>query len=673
MKTIKGKLTATISLAAIIILVISSLGSYMIANRVVEKKVQELELTKAQKTAEEVNAWFGVQIAWVEANAHTYELKMQQESYDEMQSYLKKNLAQGDSAIMDAYYGFEDKTVLMVNGEAPEGFDCRTRSWYIGAKESDSAVVTAPYVDAVTGEMIVTIAAPMHNDAGEVVGVSGADITITELVNLVNQLNEEDGYGFLVDSAHNFVVHKNADFLPTETTSTAVATAGNGVLANVDTLIGNGEGILLSKDYDGEQKYFAVATVDNCDWTVGVVVPKNVATSELAVLIITSIIISVIGILLIIVCVVVVANKLLAPIADLKQFASGDFRENTESQTKGQKQKVAEGFKDEMEEIEYATKSVKQHIRETILGTKREASGITDIATAAYSNMANLNDGLDQMDQLVEDVTVRAGEAADVTRSISEASTEIGTVVDHVSMKATEAANASGEITSRAEKLLETTLESKKQASLIYHATEDELEAALKDVEKVEVIKTLSQEILGIASQTNLIALNASIEAARAGEAGKGFAVVADEVRNLAEHSRTAVDNIQTVIDEVVDSVFALKHSATMLLNFMKEHVVGDYHAMVDTAEQYKKDAVFYDGIATDLGACAEEMGASVEEMLASLHTITELNAGIVDDIDNVASAMQNTNISSEEILRQMSILERSSRSLQEIIGSFKV
>ena len=195
MKTIKGKLTATISLAAIIILVISSLGSYMIANRVVEKKVQELELTKAQKTAEEVNAWFGVQIAWVEANAHTYELKMQQESYDEMQSYLKKNLAQGDSAIMDAYYGFEDKTVLMVNGEAPEGFDCRTRSWYIGAKESDSAVVTAPYVDAVTGEMIVTIAAPMHNDAGEVVGVSGADITITELVNLVNQLNEEDGYG----------------------------------------------------------------------------------------------------------------------------------------------------------------------------------------------------------------------------------------------------------------------------------------------------------------------------------------------------------------------------------------------------------------------------------------------------------------------------------------------
>lgn len=392
------------------------------------------------------------------------------------------------------------------------------------------------------------------------------------------------------------------------------------------------------------------------------------AASGLTGLIIAFVLVSVIGIVLIATSIVLVTKKLLAPLAHLKLFASGDFREEAETQMR-----VTDGYKDEMEEIENAAQSVKHHIRETILGTRDEASGIADIAASAYNNTAELNNGLDQMDQLVEDVTVRASEAADVTRSISEASTEISTVVDNVSMKASEAASASGEISSRAEKLLETTLESKKQASLIYHATEDELEAALKDVEKVEVIKTLSQEILGIASQTNLIALNASIEAARAGEAGKGFAVVADEVRNLAEHSRTAVDNIQSVIDEVVDSVFALKHSATMLLNFMKEHVVGDYHAMVDTAEQYKKDAVFYDGIATDLGTYAEEMGASVEEMLASLHTITELNAGIVDDIDNVANAMQNTNISSEEILRQMSILERSSRSLQEIVGSFKV
>ena len=85
------------------------------------------------------------------------------------------------------------------------------------------------------------------------------------------------------------------------------------------------------------------------------------------------------------------------------------------------------------------------------------------------------------------------------------------------------------------------------------------------------------------------------------------------------------------------------------------------------------KDAVFYEGIAAELGASAETMSANVEQMLASLHIITELNAVISDDVHNVAATMQKTNISSEEILRQMAILERSSRSLEEIVGNFKV
>ena len=117
----------------------------------------------------------------------------------------------------------------------------------------------------------------------------------------------------------------------------------------------------------------------------------------------------------------------------------------------------------------------------------------------------------------------------------------------------------------------------------------------------------------------------------------------------------------------------ALKESSGTLLDFMQEHVIHDYHTMLDTAKQYKEDAVFYDGIASDLGASAQQMGASIEEMLASLQTVTDMNEVMVHDIGDVASAMQNTNVSSEEILRQMAILERSSRSLRAIVDGFKV
>lgn len=363
-------------------------------------------------------------------------------------------------------------------------------------------------------------------------------------------------------------------------------------------------------------------------------------------------------------------KAVLAPLMDLKQFASGDFSENGGQPVNTG---VAEEFRNEMDQVCHASKMIKTQVRETILGTNQEAANIEETASAAYSEMADLNNNIDEMDQVMESLIDKVKEAEEVTQSISEASHEIGTVVNDVSTKASESADASREITVRADKLYTTTVESKKQASVIYHSTEDELEEALKEVEKIGIIKSLSDEIGGIANQTNLIALNAAIEAARAGEAGRGFAVVADEVRSLAENSRTTVEKIQKVIDEVVDSVMELKDSAGKLLDFMKDHVIGDYHAMVSTAEQYQKDAAFFDGIAADLGASAKEMGASVEEMLASLQTVTELNSVIVDEVRGVATAMQNTNVGSEEILRQMSILERSSRSLQEIVSNFKV
>ncbi|MCH5250741.1 MAG: methyl-accepting chemotaxis protein [Lachnospiraceae bacterium] len=672
MRTIKGKLIAIISLAAIIVLIISSLAGYLTANKALSRNIQELQYDKAQKAAEEINGWMAVQIAWVQENANTYELRMRQESYAGMKSYLADRLAKDDGTIMDTYYGFEDHTMLIINSEVGDDYDPCTRGWYIQAKEADEIIVTDPYVDAFTGKIVITIATTLHDEQGEIVGVSAADITIQELVNVVDRLDEDNSYGFLVDSAGYFITHPKEEFLPTADTGTAVTDVAGGVLAPVNDLIKAGKGIIVSKDYDGIKKYFAVVSMRDCDWAIGVAVPVSVVLGELAGLITSTILVSIVGIIVIVVCVVLAANKLLAPIADLKQFASGDFRDEV-VQSNADKNKVGEGFKDELEEIEFATKSVRKQIRDTILGTKEEADGIKESAGAAYSDMADLNNGLDKMDQLIVDVTSRTSEAANITKSISVSSSEIGNVVEVVAAKASEAANASSEINERAEKVLTDTETAKGQASLIYRSVEKKLEAALQDAEKVEDIKTLSQEILSIASKTNLIALNASIEAARAGEAGKGFAVVADEVRNLAENSRVAVDNIQEVIDDVVDSVMELKDTSGTLLNFMKDHVIGDYHAMLDMAKQYKADALFYDSIAGDLGASAEEMSASIEELLGNIDTILEVNSTIEEDIQNVASAMQDTNVSSEEILRKMAILERSSRSLQEIVGNFKI
>ncbi len=143
MRTIKGKLIATISMAAVIILLAGSIGSYLIANSVVNKKVKELQSEKARETAEEMSGWLSGQIAWVQENANTYELKMQQESYEEIKEYLAKRLAASGDVIMDAYYGFEDHTMLIINSEVGSDYDCCERGWYRQAKEKMIELLTA--------------------------------------------------------------------------------------------------------------------------------------------------------------------------------------------------------------------------------------------------------------------------------------------------------------------------------------------------------------------------------------------------------------------------------------------------------------------------------------------------------------------------------------------------
>lgn len=191
-----------------------------------------------------------------------------------------------------------------------------------------------------------------------------------------------------------------------------------------------------------------------------------------------------------------------------------------------------------------------------------------------------------------------------------------------------------------------------------------------------QIISRMSAVIAGIDSismQTNLLALNASIEAARAGEAGKGFAVVADEIRELADHSKEAVDKIRQVTEGVVENVSLLSGSSKKLLEFMNGKVMEDYQSMAELAEMYRKDAVFYSSISSDLGTASKQMSTNMEGINETIRSITELVGEIATYIQGVEQSAQSSNENSNTVLTRMEELFRLSELLNQTVASFKI
>ncbi|MBP3579076.1 MAG: methyl-accepting chemotaxis protein, partial [Lachnospiraceae bacterium] len=119
----------------------------------------------------------------------------------------------------------------------------------------------------------------------------------------------------------------------------------------------------------------------------------------------------------------------------------------------------------------------------------------------------------------------------------------------------------------------------------------DRAEEAMERSKAAAEIEVLTGNILEIAEETNLLALNASIEAARAGEAGRGFAVVAGEIGKLAQNSANAAAKIQEVSKTVMEAVDALAAETGNMVEFIETVAMGGYDKLMETCETYSKDA----------------------------------------------------------------------------------
>ncbi len=665
LRTIKGRLTVNVIGIVVAAILLTTAGIVWVAGkRMIQDQSRALQLN-ADKYAEEINAWVENEKMLAEGAAGSIRAGGRTDT-DFLQSVVDAH-AQDREELLNLYCGTKDSRFIQSNKEAevPVGYDPVARGWYQQAAEKGGAIVTDPYMDAVTGQMCTTIAVPVYID-DELAGVVGLDVTLATVTELTGSINYEEGvYGFLVDSSGQYVAHKNKEFEPTEDTAVAAEDVVPGMKGMLE---GTDSGVERMPDYDGSACYFAVSGIKGSLWKLGVVVPAANLTGSLAAMVGVAAAAALVIIVFVALFMAWLIGRMLEPVQMLKQFASGDFSEHAVS-AKG----VPKEYRNETEQIRIATAEVKQQMREIILNTKQEAEKIGGIAEGASAGMTVLDKEIDGIFELAAHVSEQTTRARMLTENIKENGQELGDAIENVARKAEEAAEQSNGIMERAGKQYEASGQSAREAVALCSEAGKELEKAISDSRKVHEIDALTEEILAISSQTNLLALNASIEAARAGEAGKGFAVVAEEIRQLADHSRQAVDKIRKVTENVVQNVAFLSENARRLLGFMNGKVMEDYKGMTELAEAYQKDAAFYNDISSDLGASSQEMNASMAGINESIGVIAELAGGIAEFMENMEQSAEESRENSKAVMERMAELFRLSELLNETVASFRV
>ena len=268
--------------------------------------------------------------------------------------------------------------------------------------------------------------------------------------------------------------------------------------------------------------------------------------------------------------------------------------------------------------------------------------------------LKRFNSTLTEISNLAEQVSSNASEVENASKSLADGATEqagvieelnatIDTVVDLAADTAKETQSASARVKASADKANE---EKEKMNDLLMemeHITEISKE-----------IGNIITDIEDIASQTNLLSLNASIEAARAGEAGKGFAVVADEIRQLADSSRETANKIQSINSVVVAAVNNLSDNANNLVSYLQQTILPEFQTFVDGGVKYKENASYIENAMDEFVEKTDVLKKNMDEIAHSINTITTVvddgaagvnNAaistqGLVEDIVNISNKM---------------------------------
>ena len=536
----------------------------------------------------------------------------------------------------------QDGYVDHAGNTSDSSFSFATRDYYKAVTDKD-VVITQPYKDSDSGEMVVSIASPVFDDREKVIGVVLLDISTKSIsTTIANSDYDKTGRSLLVDSNNIIIGYSDPALVGQPVESLGIT--DKQFLAELS----NPTEILFNYTISGPTRIGSIGKVGDLGWKIITGKDLNEFNGQFMLIIFSMILIQITTIVILSLAVFIMVRRMLAPLQDVSNAMEEIVKGNLNTQITYTSDDEIGRLSDDMRTTSSTLSAYIEEIdRQMVelgngnfdITSKFEFAGDFESIQASIDNFAKMiSQTIDTIKSSIGQVTIGTDQISSGAQSLSQ-----GSMTQSISIQ--ELNDFVYKISEKINDTAQNSLVANKSANMIGVEIGDsniQMKAMMlsineinqKSIEIAKIIKAIED----IAFQTNILALNAAVEAARAGEAGKGFAVVADEVRNLASKTSESVSSTTILIDSTVEAVqngYKIAERTALNLQTVVNNV-DEFTSMIEKitiasqeqAETTQEVSAGINQISTIIqtnSAISEEFAAASEELASQVSVIHNL------------------------------------------------
>ncbi len=329
------------------------------------------------------------------------------------------------------------------------------------------------------------------------------------------------------------------------------------------------------------------------------------------------------------------------------------------------------GGKSETGQIASAMDSLYDILR-GIVSTLQGCTDSLEQSTSTMNDATNtlieyVGDNSATTQQLAASIITTKGAIGNVVSEIEKISELVGYVADKVKT----GDEKSRQLIQTAENMKSMAGNALQEAGVKIRQNRSNMEAAMVNLQSLTRVNEMAKQILDIASQTNLLSLNASIEAARAGEQGKGFAVVAQEIGNLASNSSATAKQISDICGEINTNIANVRECVDDIISFMEGDVSQNFQEFVGMANEYGKSVADIRGAIWDIEESSNGFVASIASIRDRMSVIQSASKENEIGVDEIVAKVERTNATAEELQNVSRTNRNNAREISSVVEQF--